>query len=240
MRWLWQKSERREAIGGYTDIIGRLIEAQAAGTTANASATAAVEAASGSLSRAFAAAEVDGPDWAKEAVTGRVLAQIGRDLIRVGESLHVIRYMAGRLVLIPCSTWYFEGDADASTWACTATAYGPSGSSTWRVLWNSVVFASWGSPTARPYHGIGPTGWASETSRLSAETEKSLADEAAGPLAQLIAIPQDGGDDTDDADPLGQLKATIATARGKALLVETTQAGFDQGQCCCTSKGLDG
>ena len=236
MRWLWQKSERREAIGGYTDIIGRLIEAQAAGTTANASATAAVEAASGSLSRAFAAAEVDGPDWAKEAVTGRVLAQIGRDLIRVGESLHVIRYMAGHLVLIPCSTWYFEGDADASTWACTATAYGPSGSSTWRVLWNSVVFASWGSPTARPYHGIGPTGWASETSRLSAETEKSLADEAAGPLAQLIAIPQDGGDDTDDADPLGQLKATIATARGKALLVETTQAGFDQGRVAAPQK----
>ena len=57
MRWPWQKSERREAIGGYTDIIGRLIEAQATGATANASATAAVEAASGSLSRAFASAE---------------------------------------------------------------------------------------------------------------------------------------------------------------------------------------
>ena len=37
MRWPWQKPERREAIGGYTDIIGRLIEAQASGATANAS-----------------------------------------------------------------------------------------------------------------------------------------------------------------------------------------------------------
>ena len=112
----------------------------------------------------------------------------------------------------------------------------PSGSATWRVPWASVIFSSWGSPAARPYHGIGPTGWASETSRLSAETEKSLADEAAGPLAQLIAIPQDGGDDTDDADPLGQLKTTIAKARGKALLVETTQAGFDQGRVAAPQK----
>ena len=202
MRWPWQKPERREAIGGYTDIIGRLIEAQASGATANASATAAVEAASGALSRALTAAQVDGPEWVSEAVTPRVLGQIGRDLIRVGESLHVIRYMSGRLRLIPASTWYWEGDADPATWLCTATAYGPSGSSTWRVPQESVIFASWGSPTARPYHGIGPTGWASETARLSAETEKSLADEAAGPLAQLIAIPQDGGDDADDADPL--------------------------------------
>ena len=235
MRWPWQKPERREAIGGYTDIIGRLIEAQASGATANASATAAVEAASGSLSRAFASAEVDGPDWAKEAVTGRVLAQIGRDLIRVGESLHVIRYMAGRLVLIPCSTWYFEGDADASTRVCTATAYGPSGSSTWRVPWSSVIFASWGSPTARPYHGIGPTGWALETSRLSAETEKSLANEMSGPIAQLLAIPADGGDD-DDADPLAPLKANIAKAQGKAPLLESTQAGFDQGRVAAPQK----
>ena len=95
MRWPWQKLERREAIGGYTDIIGRLIEAQASGATANASATAAVEAASGALSRALASAVVEGPEWINEAVTPRVLGQIGRDLIRVGESLHVLRDMGG-------------------------------------------------------------------------------------------------------------------------------------------------
>ena len=54
MRWPWQKAERREASGGYTEIISRLIEAQAAGTTQQASATAAMEAAAGLLSRAFA------------------------------------------------------------------------------------------------------------------------------------------------------------------------------------------
>ena len=57
MRWPW-KREKRESGGDFSDAVVRLIEAQAAGKAADASSTAAVEAASGSLSRAFAAAKV--------------------------------------------------------------------------------------------------------------------------------------------------------------------------------------
>lgn len=61
MRWPWQREpERRESGGNYSDIIIRLAEAQAAGTAADAASTAAVEAVSGALSRAFASAEVVG------------------------------------------------------------------------------------------------------------------------------------------------------------------------------------
>ena len=229
-RWPWTRTERRDAASDYTTLVSRLIAAQADGQTVHATATGAVEAAAGALSRAFAGAAVEGPAWAVEAVTGRFLAQCGRDLIRAGESLHAVRMDGmGRVQLIPCSTWYFEGDANPAGWTCTATAYGPSGSTTWRLPWQSVVFASWGSPTARPYHGLPPTGWASATARMAAQSDKSLADEAAGPLAQLISIPQDGGDGDDD-DPLAMLKADLAQARGKAVLVETTQAGWDQGR----------
>ena len=147
--------------------------------------------------------------------------------MRVGESLHVIRYMGGRLALIPCSTWYWGGDADPATWLFTATAYGPSGSSTWRAPQESVVFASWGSPTARPYHGLGPTTWAADTARLHANAERSLADEAGGPVAQLLPVPQDGGDGD---DPLTGLKADIGKAKGNALLVETTAGGWHEGK----------
>jgi len=236
MRWPWQKAERREAVGGYTEIISRLIEAQAAGTTQQASATAAMEAAAGLLSRAFASATVDAPDDIAEALAPRCLALIGRDLIRVGESLHVVRMMGGRLRLVPCSTWYWEGEADPATWLCTATAYGPSGSTTWRVPRASVIFCEWGSPTARPYHGLGPATWASDTARLNANAERSLADEARGPLAQLVAVPADGGADDGEDDPLAGLRADIAKARGKALLVETTAAGFDQGRAAAPQK----
>ena len=53
MRWPWSKPERRDSGGDFSDAVVRLIEAQAAGSAADASSTAAVEAASGALSRAF-------------------------------------------------------------------------------------------------------------------------------------------------------------------------------------------
>ena len=230
MRWPWQKRERREAQGGYAQLIARLIEAQASGSTQRASATAGVEAAAGLLSRAFASASVEAAEWAREAISPVVLGQVGRDLVRVGECLHVIRMGTGDgPVLVPASTWYWEGrNPDPSTWTCTATAYAPSGSATWRVPREQVIFLAWGSPTARPYHGLSPGAWAATTARLHAEAEGSLADEASGPVGQLIPLPVDGGDGGDD-DPLAMLKADITKARGKAVLVETTAAGFGTG-----------
>ena len=231
VRWPWQKREVRESTGGYTTIISQLIEAQAAGTTQQASATAAVEAAAGLLSRDFMGARVDAPDDIAVAITPQCLALIGRDLMRVGESLHVIRMAGGgRLRLVPCSTWYWEGDSDPATWLCTATAYGPSGSTTWRLPSSSVVFVAWGAPTARPYHGLSPSTWAAQTSRLHANIERLLADEAGGPVAQLLPIPVDGGDGKDGKDDLAALKVDIGAARGKALLVETTSAGWSEGK----------
>ena len=57
MRWPWAtKPERRDSGGDFSDAVVRLLEAQAAGSAADASSTAAVEAASGALSRAFAGA----------------------------------------------------------------------------------------------------------------------------------------------------------------------------------------
>ena len=70
MRWPWSKPETRESLGGYTTSISALIEAQAAGTTQQASATAAIEASAGALSRAFMAAKVekDLPDAVEAAI----------------------------------------------------------------------------------------------------------------------------------------------------------------------------
>ena len=91
------------------------------------------------------------------------------------------------------------------------------------------MFVRWGSTPGQPYVGTGPLSWAHTTARLQSEAERSLADEAGGPLAQLLAVPQDGGDDGAD-DPLKMLKGDIAGARGKALLVETSAAGWGEGR----------
>ncbi len=234
MRWPWQQRERRDSGGDFSDAVVRLIESQAAGTAADASSTAAIEAAAGALSRAFAAARVEGPAWAQETITPQFLAQVGRDLIRSGDSMHVIR-VRDRVQLIPASSWHWEGSHDPDSWTVRATCYGPSTSTTWNLPARSVVFVRWGSTPGQPYVGTGPTAFAHTTARLQSEAERSLADEAAGPLAQLIAIPQDGGDNS-DTDPLKMLRADITGARGKALLVETTAAAWDQGKAGAPQK----
>ena len=223
MRWPWQKREKRESGGDFSDAVVRLIKAQAAGS-------AAVEAAAGALSRAFAGATVEASEpWARDAVTPGFLQQVGRDLIRSGDSLHVIDVdRDGRVTLLPCASWHFEGDAHPRTWTVRATFYGPSTSTTLHLPYAGVVFVRWGSTPGQPYVGTGPLSWAHTTARLQSEVERSLADESAGPLAQLLAVPQDGGD-ASDADPLASLKADVRTARGKALLVETVAAGWGEG-----------
>lgn len=242
MKFPWQRQdeparETRQSGGDFSDAVVRLIEAQAAGNAADVSSTAAVEAASGALSRAFAAAEVAGAPWVQEIVSPDFLAQVGRDLIRRGGSLHVIATsIMGGLTLLPCSSWHWEGDADPESWTCRATVYGPSTSTTRHLPRTGVVFVKWGSTPGQPYIGTGPLSWAHTTARLESEVQRSLADEAAGPLAQLLAIPQDGGDDEDENDPLAKLKIAIAGARGKALLTETTASGWGEGMSSAPRK----
>ena len=229
MRWPpWKRTERRTA-ADYSDAVVRLIEAQAAESATDIASTAAVEAAAGALSRAFASATVEGPEYIRAAVTPGFLGQVGRDLIRSGESLHVIDVDAvGGVSLLPASSWTFEGAAHPRTWTVRVTYAGPTTTTSHRLPFAGVVFVAWGAKPSQPHRGIGPTSWASTTARLQSETERSLADEAAGPLAQLLAIPQDGGDG-EDGDPLKSLKADMKGARGKALLVETTAAGWGEG-----------
>ena len=106
---------------------------------------------------------------------------------------------------------------------------GPSEAATLYRPWASVVFVSWGCLTGRAFAGRGPLAWAHTSARLQSEAERSLADEAGGPVAQMVAVPQDGGDGSGN-DPLAELKSDLRTARGRALLLETTAAGWGEGR----------
>ena len=232
MRWPWRR-EARSAGGGYTDVVVAAIEAQAAQQTANVSSTAAIEAVAGLLSRAFADAEVVAEPWAQAAVSPFWLMQVGRSLIRDGASLSVLNMAgSGDLELVPAAFWNFErydspGGEREDGWQCRVTTYGPGSSHTRLLGRDRLVFVRWGTSPGTRYRGQGPTSWAALTARLQGEAERSLGDEAAGPLAQIVPIPQDPGDDD---DPLAQIRADIAAARGKAVLVETTAAGWGEGR----------
>lgn len=175
MRWPWSKLEKRESGGNFTDAVLRLIESQAAGSAADAGSTAAVEAASGALSRAFMAATVEGPEWAIASVSPAFLGLVGRDLIRRGQSMHVIRVASGRVRLIPASSWHWEGGENPEAWTVRATTYGPSTSTTRLLPASGVVFATWGETAGQPYTGVGPLSFAHTTARLQSEAERSLA-----------------------------------------------------------------
>ena len=238
MRWPWRPKPETRQSGGYTDAIVSALEARASATVADVSSTAAIEAAAGALSRAFMAAEVQGPGWVQDAVSPVWLAQVGRSLIREGASLSVIVMgQGGEVELVPAAFWNFEnvnpganeGERE-STWEARVTTYGPSTSYTRVLPRDRLAFIRWGTSPGTRYRGQGPTSWAHLTARLQGELERSLADEAAGPLAQLLAIPADGGDGDENTDPLAKLKADLGAARGKAMLVETTSSGWGEGR----------
>ncbi len=151
-------------------------------------------------------------------------------MLRDGESVWAIDVIDGRLSLLPAGSWTVNGySTDPMEWWYRLDMFSPSGSTTRYLPGASILHFKYSFAANRPWVGLSPLEWASTTARLQAETERSLADEAGGPIAQMLSIPVDGGDGGDD-DTLAMLKKDIAAARGGALLLETTVAGWGDGQ----------
>ena len=142
-----------------------------------------------------------------------------------------------------CAQWFWHQGRtpDPTTWKVRDHRIRPFRVSVTHLLpFEAVVWLTWGQSTTTPWVGRGPASWASLAAKLTAESERSLGDEAAGPVAQLLPIPQDpsapDGDLDGDEDPLAALRADVTAARGKALLVETTAAGFSEGRGAAPQK----
>ncbi len=214
MRWPWQKRETRST---YTDAIIAALVGRASGDDANASATAALEACSGFVGRAFAAAEVSGPDYARAVLDPACLGLIGRSLIRRGEIVFLIRVQGGSLRLLPASSHDVRGDPDPSTWDYRVNLAGPESQYTLdRARSEGVVHCRYAFDVDAPWKGHGPIQIAALAGKLSAETAAALADESSGPRGSFLPTPVDGHDDT-----VTSLKADIRTAAGKMLITES-------------------
>ena len=232
MRMPWnRKPELRATTNFYDGVIDQL-QAQLSTRATDAGSTAALESCAGQLSRAFMGATVEGPDMVTSAITPGVLGQIGRDLIRGGASLWRIDTAGGRVRLFEAADWYwFQGrDSDPAGWRVRLTTYGPSGSETRVMPWDSVCWFTFGRSTATPWVGRGPASWAPLTAKLAAEAERTLGDEAGGPIANLVPVPQDAEPDDDGNSKFDGLTGDISAARGRALLLETTYAGHGEGR----------
>ena len=177
--------------------------------------------------RAFASAKVapEG-DVRSGAVTPEVLAMIGRELCRRGESVHLIDVEGGRVRLLPAGSWDVHGgSADPESWTYTVYLSGPSGTETRTVPGAAVLHPRYATSAARPWAGVGPLQYAQATGRLAGNLESKLAQEAGGVVAHVIPVPSDGDDDS-----LDDLRSGIASAKGGTSLVETTSAGYGEGR----------
>lgn len=189
MRWPWTKPEERNAPDPAGDYTAAALDAQLAQATAGhaeAGATAAVEAASGLVARAFAVADVDGVP-----LEPRVMALVGRSLVRKGECVLIAETRAdGAISLLPAQSWSVHGGADPDTWTYEVTLGGPSVSSTYRRAGRDrIVHVIPNADPAQPWRGISALDAAVQAGRLNANLSKALADEAGGPRGQLMFAP---------------------------------------------------
>ena len=218
-----RRTEHRQA--SYTDGVVAALLSRASGTHADPAATAAVEAAAGALSRAFASAEITPVTPATRGITPDVLAQIGRSLIVHGEIVLMLAVAEGRVRLLPVASFDVTGAADASTWRYRCDLAGPSGTTTIVRPSEGVIHCRYSTDPARPWVGVGPLERARLSGRLSAELEAALGDEASGTRGYVLPIPSDGQDNS-----VSDLRRDIGSLGGKTALVETAMAGWGDGR----------
>ena len=225
MRWFPWLKEKRET-NSYTDarVLATLTDAE--GTNATVHQIAALEAAAGLYAACLAGARLT-PDL--PALSPACLSLVGRDLIRNGESVHLIRLDGDQIRLLPAASWDVRGNQTPNSWFYRVDIFGPTADSPTSEIVSGaeVLHIRYSTSPARPWYGIGPLSWASKTGSLAGGLEARLSGEAQGASGYVMPLPADGGDD--DNDPLASLKTDLAKG-GKTYFVETTAAGFGEGK----------
>ena len=232
MKWPWSKPEKRAS--SFTDeIVSRILDRASASTPGDPGALWALECAANLYARAFAAAKISGDRT--ERITPSMLALIARSLIRRGEGLHLIETRRGEVDFLPVGSWDVRGEGGEESWRYRVDIFGPSGSSMRFASSAQVLHVRYAVDASRPWHGVGPLQSAGETGALAANLERRLGEEAGGPVAHVLPVPQDGGSGEDD-DPLASLKADISGARGRTILTETTASAWGEGRSAAPRK----
>ena len=220
--WPFAKMEHRESA---TDAIVTALIAQAGGSSAPPSAgdLAAVEAAAGLWSRAFASATVEPTTASTTALTPGILAAIGRGLAVRGDVLFAIDVMGG-VMLTQASGWEVRGGTRPESWTYVADFPVPGGKKRKRTLpANSVIHLRYAARPAKPWEGVSPLGMASETQALAGWLEKRLAEEVSTATAYMLALPE-------AKSSVEGLKADLKKGGGRLHIVDTTASAWGDGK----------
>ena len=156
------------------------------------------------------------------------LADVERRLIRWGDAVYVIEVGPDGVRLLPASSWDVRGGYDPAGWRYRVNLAGPDITTTRTPARGRCL--RWATSPRRPWRGVSPLAWASETGRLSGALEEALADETGGPRGTVLLIPESQREATDEdsegADPLAGPRSDLVRLRGSLALVETMAGGY--------------
>ena len=191
MRWFWNINRTPESRATYTDASVLMLLNNAMQNAVDPHALAATEAATGLISRAFAAAAVSGHFQQTDALTPAVMGQIGRSLIARGEWLAQIEVETdGILRLIPAAGWDVQGGSpDERSWTYALDLAAPSGQTHVSLTSDSVVHIRINASPSQPWKGRSPVDLASASASLAAATEKNLTSESKIPSSRIAPFP---------------------------------------------------
>ncbi len=121
------KTEKRES-QPFTEAIQAAIFEQASGSAPlDVKALGALEVAAGFWARAFASAKITPENPLTQNLTPSILAMIGRELCRRGETLFKITVSpSGKVRLVPAGSWDIRGGTDPETWIYRVDLFGAS------------------------------------------------------------------------------------------------------------------
>lgn len=227
---MWPFGKRAETRdSSYTDALVSLLVSRATGDSAQISATWAAEVSAILYARAFSAARVSPKNTLTAAITPAFLGQVGRSLVRRGESLHMIDMDSGRLELRPAGSFDVRGGPRESDWAYRIDLCGPSVQQSRLAPSAEVIHARYQTDPSSPWRGCGPLAGASLTSDLLSALELRLSQECIGPSGYIMPMPQ-APSGVDDLDPLARLVADIKGAKGSTVFSETQSGGWGEGK----------
>ena len=214
----------------YTEALVEALIQSATGDTLTAEATAAVEIAAGFWSRAFATATIT-----PAIVPAHILATIGRDLVRAGESVWQVVVESGRLELLPVAAHNVEGGRSESSWTYRLQVNSPSNAqSQEHIPGTSVVHCRYSYRKQTPWLGISPLGWAVNTAQAMGRSEARMKEESGTPTGYVMPTPADVGEQDDGQgnifDPFASLRQRLGALAGKLMVVQSMQTGFGEGR----------
>ena len=181
-----------------------------------------MQTAAGMLGRAFASAV---PSGDLGLLTPFVLADIGHDLVRRGESVWLLHVDANGPALLRAGRTAgaaVQGGADPRTWRYTLTLPGPGSTRTVTAEAAAVLHVRINTTPNLPWRGRAPLELARLTGRLSASLEDALGKEAEVLVARIVPVPdgtpeslvRDLRSKVSDPDMPGRIALPATTARG--------------------------